>query len=279
MFALRRSVRFALHHTGFGPDGFQAGTADNGYAGTPPLVGLGRFEQMDIMCRGPLDPTLNYVVDIKAVDRAVRRAVMPIVAQAFRTEAGSGVPADPAAVLSRCVAALRADLGAMLASVRWHLTPFQSVEATVNATNPKAVPGTALLRQKFEFAASHRLHVPTLSAENNRKAFGKCNHESGHGHNYLFEPCVEVATGGRATLSVGTLERLCAEIILDRYDHRYLNLDTPEFDPARGGVLPSVENIAKVFYDRLASHVAAAGGRLVHVTVWESERTSAIYPG
>jgi 6-pyruvoyltetrahydropterin/6-carboxytetrahydropterin synthase len=292
MFALRRSVRFTLHHTGFEASGFHAGSgsvlgvdggggderASNGYAGVPGLRGLGRFEQMDVTCRGPLDPTLNYVVDIKTVDRAVRRAVMPIVAEAFGAEAASGVPADAAAVLARCVAALRGELGAMLAGVKWHLTPFESVEASVNATDPNVVPEFALLRQKFEFAASHRLHVPTLSAEENREAFGKCNHESGHGHNYIVEPCVEVATGGM-TMSVGVLERLVAEAILDRYDHRYLNVDTPEFDPGRGGVVPSVENIAKVFFERLGPRIASMGARLVNITVWESERTAATYPG
>jgi 6-pyruvoyltetrahydropterin/6-carboxytetrahydropterin synthase len=244
------------------------------------VLGLGRFEQFEITCRGPLDPTLNYVVDIKTVDRAVRHAVVPIVAAAFQAEAASGVPADPTQILSRCVRPLGAELAGRLNHIRWHLTPFLSVEICMSPTPATAgAPGTALLRQKFEFAASHRLHVPRLSAEANREAFGKCNHPSGHGHNYIIEPCVEVATDGSGSMSAGVLHRLCTETILDRYDHTYLNVDTPEFDPARGGVVPSVENIAKVFYDRLAPRVASAGSRLVHMTVWESERTAAIYPG
>jgi 6-pyruvoyltetrahydropterin/6-carboxytetrahydropterin synthase len=252
----------------------------HGYSGVPGVIGLGRFEQFDVTCRGPLDPTLNYVVDIKTVDRAVRRTVVPIVAAAFLAEAASGVPADPTQVLARCVQPLAAELAGRLDHIRWHLTPFLSVEISMSPTPaPAKAAGMALLRQKFEFAASHRLHVPTLSADANREAFGKCNHPSGHGHNYIIEPCVEVATDDRGSMSAGLLHRLCTETILDRYDHTYLNVDTPEFDPARGGVVPSVENIAKVFYDRLAPRVASAGFRLVHMTVWESERTAAIYPG
>jgi 6-pyruvoyltetrahydropterin/6-carboxytetrahydropterin synthase len=288
MYELCRSVRFAAnhtspeqgklppHHSTNGPVDF---SGENGYAGVPALTGLGRFEQFDVRCVGPLDPTLNYLVDIKVVDRAVRRMVVPIVTDAFRASASSAV--SPPEILAKAAAALALELnapgGARLASLRWHLTPFQSLEFIMNP--PTASP-TALFRQKFEFAASHRLHVPTLTPEENRRAFGKCNHPNGHGHNYIFEPCVEIPIAAApSSLSVHALERLCKEVILDRYDHTYLNIDTPEFDAARGGVVPSVENIARIFFERLAPKIAeTGGGTLARMTVWESERTAASYP-
>jgi 6-pyruvoyltetrahydropterin/6-carboxytetrahydropterin synthase len=83
-----------------------------------------------------------------------------------------------------------------------------------------------------------------------------------------------LATG----FTVATLERLADEVLLERFDHKHLNEDTTEFDPRRGGVNPSVENIAAVFFNLLAPAVAQAGATLEHLTVWETDRTSATYP-
>ena len=52
--------------------------------------------------------------------------------------------------------------------------------------------------RKYGFAASHRLHSPTLSEEENRRTYGKCNNPHGHGHNYEIEITVR-----------GDVERAC----------------------------------------------------------------------
>ena len=41
--------------------------------------------------------------------------------------------------------------------------------------------------RRYRFAASHRLHAPQLSEEENRRVYGKCNNPYGHGHNYVLE--------------------------------------------------------------------------------------------
>lgn len=144
-------------------------------------------------------------------------------------------------------------------------------------------PTVALLRQQFDFAAAHRLHVPTLSDEENRRIFGKCNNLRGHGHNYRVEPCVEVSVqqGGPPAISLAEFERLTVEHIIARFDHTHLNDDTAEFNTARGGMNPSVENIARVCFERLAPAIRAAapGAKLRYVTVWETDKTSSTYPG
>ena len=38
--------------------------------------------------------------------------------------------------------------------------------------------------RKTHFNAAHRLHNPDLTEEENQQAFGKCNNEYYHGHNY-----------------------------------------------------------------------------------------------
>ena len=132
-----------------------------------------------------------------------------------------------------------------------------------------------LLTQQFEFSAAHRLHCPQLSAEENRRTFGKCNNPGGHGHNYLLEVTVigtpDPKTG--AVLSLPQFEQTVQERVIDRLDHKHLNADTPEFRD----VNPSVENIARVIWGMLERHVGPA--TLHRVRVWETAKTCAEYAG
>jgi 6-pyruvoyltetrahydropterin/6-carboxytetrahydropterin synthase len=168
-------------------------------------------------------------------------------------------------------------MGGILESVRWRLSPYYSVEVSTSGSPNSSSPTTALLRQRFDFAAAHRLNVPTLTPEENRALFGKCNNPSGHGHNYQVEPVVEVPLD-RPAFSLQDLERAVQSAIIDRFDHKHLNQDTEEFCVERGGVNPSVENIARVFFDLLSARLADAPVRLRSITVWETDRTSATYP-
>ena len=132
-----------------------------------------------------------------------------------------------------------------------------------------------LLTQQFEFSASHRLHCPELSDEQNRQTFGKCNNPHGHGHNYLLEVTVAGTPDPRtgAVLPLPAFEQLVKERVIDRLDHKHLNTDTQEFRE----VNPSVENIARIIWNLLQDRVAPA--RLHRVRVWETAKTSAEYAG
>lgn len=238
----------------------------SGYAGTPSPVGLPAFYEFAVVVRGEPDPSTGYVLDIKVIDDAAQRALRP-----WLTRAAEGPPseAEPTTWLSPAAESL-ADILPTLASLRLGTTPFLSYEVSMPA------PTTVILRQRFDFAAAHRLHVPTLTQEENRTLFGKCNNEKGHGHNYQFEPAIAVDAG--AVLPVHAVEHVCKLTILDRFDHKHLNEDCAEFNLAKGGVNPSVENIARVFFKLLAPAVQAIpGARLAAITVWETDRTSATY--
>ena len=128
------------------------------------------------------------------------------------------------------------------------------------------------ISQQFEFSASHRLHVPSISDAENRRVFGKCNNPHGHGHNYRLE--VAVAKPLDAPFSLATLERIVDQSVIQRFDHKHLNLDTTEF----ASLNPSVENIAKVCFDLLRGPIDAAGGSLQRVKLWETEKTCSTYP-
>ena len=125
--------------------------------------------------------------------------------------------------------------------------------------------------QTFEFAASHRLHNPALSDDENRTLFGKCNNPLGHGHNYQVQVTLvgepDPVTGRVA--DVPAFERAVDEAVLRRFDHRHLNLEVPEF----ADVIPSVENIARVTYELLKPRFAGERAKLATVTVWETPKT------
>ncbi len=276
MVELTRTVRFSVN-----PDSLSSKPQppSNTFAAYPSMRGLGRHYELDIRCRGDADPTTGYFLNIKEIDEAARAAAVPLIEHACRERPH----AEPAQVLGDLVPRLNAALGGRLASVRWRLSPYYSVEMAASTPTAEHTGQRALIRQQFEFAASHRLHVPAWTPEQNRAAFGKCNSASGHGHNYRVEPCVEVSLAAKAgpPFTLADLERLTHQTIIARFDHKHLNDDTAEFGPRGGGGNPSVENIARVCYGLLAPQVAATApgtAQLRSLTVWETDKTSCTYP-
>jgi len=251
----------------------------NGLGGVPAPVGLGSVHEVDIAVRGIPDLRTGYVVGIHELDALVRRTAGPRFQEAFR----SGFAQSPPALLAACGPEVAQGLPAELAliALTWRPSQFLSVE-----WSPR-MPTTALLSERFEFAASHRLHCPELSDAENRRVFGKCNNANGHGHNYRIEVSVRVpvpsvrraaSEGGTGQVVMGltlpVLEGIVARTVIERFDHRNLNLDVAEFRDT----VPSVENIAAACHSLLEHPVREAGGALERVTVWETDKTSASYP-
>lgn len=132
---------------------------------------------------------------------------------------------------------------------------------------------TAVYRLEH-FNAAHRLHQPEWSDEKNAQVFGKCNNPSYHGHNY--ELIVKVTgypdqdTGYVMDLKV--LSDLIKEQVLDRFDHKNLNLDTDEFKDLN----PTAENIAIVIYDLLRPHIST--DKEIQIRLYETPRNFVEYP-
>ncbi|NLU22175.1 MAG: 6-carboxytetrahydropterin synthase [Phycisphaerae bacterium] len=131
------------------------------------------------------------------------------------------------------------------------------------------------MTQSFEFAAAHRLHCADMSEARNYEIFGKCNNPNGHGHNYQ----LEVTVAGRPDPATGhviplrQMEEIVNERVINRFDHKHLNQDCPEFRTLN----PSVENITRVIWGLLEGQFGAA--RLARVRVWETAKTYAEYEG
>ncbi len=285
MITLTRTVRFSINHKSLrlsADAGGGGGVATspvvqrdvNGYAGVPGMRGFGRYYEIDVVCSGEPDPASGYFKDIKELDRAVRRVAIPAIERACDDDETQ----SPALVMASWFGALDRELDHSLDSVFWRLTPTYGL--LMHATNLNAVR----VRQRFELAAAHRLHVDSLSDEQNRALFGRCNNPSGHGHNYVVEPELEIALDATrdGRFDLAAFERLVDDVILRPFDHTNLNIDTPEFDTRRGGVNPSVENIARVFFEKLSPAVRqmmGGWGALRSITVFETEKTRATYAG
>jgi 6-pyruvoyltetrahydropterin/6-carboxytetrahydropterin synthase len=127
---------------------------------------------------------------------------------------------------------------------------------------------------KVYFEAAHRLHNPSRSDEWNREVFDKCNNPHGHGHNYVIEAAVrgEVDPASGYLIDMKDLKAVLKRRVVDDVDHRHLNLEVPWLE----GVNPTAENLARIFYERVAPELPP-GVELASLTVHETERNSATY--
>ncbi|HUU85906.1 MAG TPA: 6-carboxytetrahydropterin synthase [Phycisphaerae bacterium] len=260
---LTREVRFFL---GDSPPG---GPVLNSWAGWPTGDAIAPFVVLRATVSGAVDQRTGYLCNITLLDRLLRERAIPSLQRAWSASAGRGLPA------ARSLADLWADLGdrspngTKLESLELRASPFLRFAAYAGEL-PMIV-----LTESFEFAASHRLYCPDLDDEKNREVFGKCANPNGHGHNYV----VEVSVAGRPDPRSGTIvdhaafERTVKERVIDRFDHKHLNADCPEFAELN----PSVENITRVIWDLLSDRFT--GSRLHSVRVWETAKTCAEYSG
>jgi 6-pyruvoyltetrahydropterin/6-carboxytetrahydropterin synthase len=129
---------------------------------------------------------------------------------------------------------------------------------------------TMKLTRCYEFAAAHRLHVPQMSQDDNAALYGKCNNPRGHGHNYGLEVTVEgepdAETG--AIMSMQELDAIVDEEVYERYDHKHLNEDCPEFQT----LVPTSENLARVIFEQLQARLHGSGRRLVKIGLHETQK-------
>ena len=128
--------------------------------------------------------------------------------------------------------------------------------------------------RREHFNAAHRLYNPQWSDAENNNTFGKCSLPHYHGHNYEMEIKV-VGTPDPATgfvMDMKKLSDLVNEKIVERFDHKNLNLDTEEFKQLN----PTAENIAIVIFNLLRPHINA--GFDLYIRLYETPRNFVEYP-
>ena len=131
----------------------------------------------------------------------------------------------------------------------------------------------AFLTIRTPFAAAHRLARPELSQEENEQIYGKCARPHGHGHNYLVDITVRGAIDPRTGMvcDLSALQRLVDDLVVEPFDHTFLNKDVPFFAEC----VPTAENIALHIADRLSSPIKAIGAQLHKVRLQESPNNAA----
>ena len=128
--------------------------------------------------------------------------------------------------------------------------------------------------RKEHFNAAHRLFNPAWDDQKNAEVFGKCSNPHYHGHNYelivKLTGVPDPVTGYVMDLKI--LSDIIKVTVLDKFDHKNLNLDTGFFSDLN----PTAENIARVIYDLLRGRIDTALD--LRVRLYETERNFVEYP-
>ena len=130
------------------------------------------------------------------------------------------------------------------------------------------------ISRKAHFNAAHRLYRKDWTLEQNDAVFGKCNNPNYHGHNYELEIKVigEIDPVTGFVMDLKELSDLVNEKVLEKFDHKNLNLDTEEFKQLN----PTAENIAVVIYELLRPHIKPS--LELFVRLFETPRNYVEYP-
>jgi 6-pyruvoyltetrahydropterin/6-carboxytetrahydropterin synthase len=132
---------------------------------------------------------------------------------------------------------------------------------------------TAVFR-KTNFNSAHRLNNPLFDEKTNDELFGLCNNPNYHGHNYdlIVKVIGEVNPDTGYVYDLKILNDIIKDEIIERFDHKNLNLDTVEFKTLN----PTAENIARVIYDILRPKIETQFD--IEITLYETPRNYVVYP-
>jgi 6-pyruvoyltetrahydropterin/6-carboxytetrahydropterin synthase len=129
--------------------------------------------------------------------------------------------------------------------------------------------------RRLHFSAAHRVHNPSLSDQENRELYGKCNNPNWHGHNYILDVSVRGGVDPRTgyVIDLSRVKEIAHAAVVDKVDHRNLNL---EVDFLRD-VIPTTENLVVAIWRALEPALRPA--KLSRVVLWETVNNCVEYDG
>ncbi|MCX8080990.1 MAG: 6-carboxytetrahydropterin synthase [Bacteroidia bacterium] len=132
------------------------------------------------------------------------------------------------------------------------------------------------LTRHEHFNAAHKLYNPAWTKEKNEEMFGKCANENWHGHNFELIVTVkgEINPDTGYFINVKDLSKIIQEHIIEKLDHKNLNLDVPFLK----GVMPTTENLAIAIWNELSKHLPKEA-QLHSVKIYETPRICVEYFG
>lgn len=277
MTVLTREVRFSVDRDWAGYVEFSRPIV-NSWGGWPSAVGVVPFLRLRATVQGEPDTQTGYLLNIKILDDLLRRYAIPYTAEQLHLH-GWRMRAERLLHEVWLQVEPRMPAHATLIALELLVTPtvrYRVGRADTDASEEKKDQEImTFLTQQFEFSAAHRLHCPGLSDQENVATFGKCNNPNGHGHNYVVEVTLagDAADPGGTVFPLPRFEEIVREAVIEKLDHKHLNLDTQEFRERN----PSVENIARVIWALLIDRFSPA--RLHNVRVYETQKTWADFDG
>lgn len=269
MIRLSREIRFALVPHNQISDRATA----NSWSGWPATNLIAPQLVLRCVVSGEPDPITGYLCNIKDIDGLLR----VVVTQTMIPDFSASQTAES------LIQNAFSEVNRLWDQQNWH-SPTRlekltlAVSPYLNFLMSTEQPTMVQLTQQFEFSAAHRLHSDSLSDQENREFFGKCNNPEGHGHNYVVEVTVarERPADARPTdavISLYELESIVKSQVIDRLDHKHLNRDVEYFTD----INPTVENITIAVYNWLDGQLGDT--RLSKVKVYETPKTWAEYSG
>lgn len=131
------------------------------------------------------------------------------------------------------------------------------------------------ISRRAHFNAAHRLYRKDWTFEQNDLIFGKCNNPNFHGHNYELIVSVtgEIDKETGYVMDVKFLTDIIKEEVEDKFDHKNLNLDVPEFE----NLNPTAENIVVVIWNKIRKRIKLEFD--LEVVLYETPRNFVTYKG
>ncbi len=233
--------------------------------------GHGHNYELIVSMAGPLDAD-GMVLNLSDVKRAIRDQVTNQLDFRFLNETW---PEFDLSKPEGCLPTTEA-----LAKIIWtRLSPYLPLMRLRLFEHPRLWADylgnsmNAFLTIRTHFAAAHRLARPELSKEENERIYGKCARPNGHGHNYLVDITVYGDIDPRTGMicDLPTLQEIVDELIIEPFDHTFLNKDIPFFE----NCVPTAENIALHIRDILTDPIKKLGVNLHKIRLHESPNNAA----
>ena len=248
------------------------------------VEGHGHNYVVEISVTGPVDERTGMVVNITEIDGALKSHVIGVLdgkflnreVEYFRSRSPS--TENLVSFVRSALAGNLPGVAELTAVTVWESELLRSEWSAEPPRGQDRAQSMITLTRGYDFSASHRLHSNHLSADENRRLFGKCNNPNGHGHNYDIEVTMAGTPDERSGMlfSIDELDRAVQEEVLDILDHKHLNLDVADF----AEIVPTSEMLAVVIWRRLARRLPVSGDpRLAKVMVRETARNSFEYRG
>jgi 6-pyruvoyltetrahydropterin/6-carboxytetrahydropterin synthase len=133
------------------------------------------------------------------------------------------------------------------------------------------------ITRRERFSAAHRMYREEWTDEENLKVFGKCSNPNWHGHNYILYVTVkgDISEELGFFINLTTLKQIIKEKIIDKVDHKNLNLEVSFMQ----GKISTTENLAIAIWHELKPAVEKEGVVLHCIKIVETENNSIEYYG